>query len=229
VIRVALALMGVGLGALLAFQWRDWPPPPPGSQPVGDVPAVPGGAARPEPDPLARLTPPEPREELAAVTDRPLFRPQRKPPEPEEQEPEAAPEPEEATDLAGFDLSAVVLTPGVTSAWVKTPGGMGLERLRLGDDLAGWAVKEIQADRLVLERQGERNELILRDFSQSPAATPQPPRVVRPGQSPPRADDPRMARPPRPPGSERVAPPRPPPRPPQATPNGRRPLPQPPD
>lgn len=224
-IRLVLVLLGLGLGALLAYQWKDWPPPPPGSQPVAAVPRAEGGERPPEPDPLARLSPPEPREQLAGITERPLFRPQRKPPEPEEEEPESVAEPEEAVDLSGFDLSAVVLTPTVSSAWVKTPGGADLKRLRPGDELEGWSVKEIQSDRLVLERQGERNELILRDFSQALEATPKPRQVARPGQAPSPTDNRRVTRPPRPPGSERVAPPRPP----RVSPDARRPLPQRPD
>ena len=81
-----------------------------------------------------------------------------------------------------MDLSAVVITGGVTSAWVKPPGSGDLIRLRLGDDLEGWSVKEIQPDRLVLERQGERDELPLRDFAAAPPAMPPTP--------PPRARDP---------------------------------------
>jgi hypothetical protein len=223
VIRAVLAFVCLAIGGLLAYQWKDWPPPNPAARPVGQAPVAAGAAGEADPDPLARLSPPEPRDAYAAVIERPLFRPERKPPDPDENEPEQPePEPEVATTLDGMDLSAVVITGGVTSAWVKPPGSGDLIRLRLGDDLEGWSVKEIQPDRLVLERQGERDELPLRDFAAAPPAMPPTPTPARPrpdaqrqaqGPTPPGRsarppDDPRLQRPPQPPPDARPPSPR---------------------
>jgi general secretion pathway protein N len=177
VIRLALALMALALAGVLAYQWSGWPPPPPTDEAHG-AHSPDGGDQAESLDPLARLGTPEPREAFASVTERPLFRPQRKPPEAEPEEtPAPVPEAQPAADLAAFDLSAVVITPGLLSAWVRDTKGQELKRLRLGDELEGWAVREILSDRLVLERQGERNELLLRDFSKSPHPVAPPPRA----------------------------------------------------
>ena len=221
-IRAILALVSLAIGGLLAYQWKDWPPPNPAARPVTQAPIATGGAGEVDPDPLARLSPPEPRDTYAAVIERPLFRPERKPPDPDENEPEQPePEPETATTLDGMDLSAVVITGGVTSAWVKPPGSGDLIRLRLGDDLEGWSVKEIQPDRLVLERQGERDELPLRDFTAAPPPAPPAPNPARqrpdaprqargptpPARSPRPPDDPRLQVPPRqPPDADQPTP-----------------------
>jgi len=181
VIRAALALVALLVG-VLALQWKDWPPAP---SAVGlDLPAGTGGesGAPGDPDPLARLTPPEPRDSYASVTERPLFRPERKPEEPQPEDAADETQPEVATSLDGMDVSAVIITPAVVAAWIRDPKAPDLKRLRLGDDLEGWSVKEIQSDRVVLERQGELDELLLRDFTkaQAPAAPTPPTARARP-------------------------------------------------
>ncbi len=143
---VILALAGV-----LVMQWRDWPRP---LSPVGPPRAEQGAAADPgaaTDDSRATPAPPEAKETYASVAERPLFRPQRKP-EPPAAEPEPQPEATPDGTLDGLDLSAVLIFPGVTSAWITDPGTPQLKRLRLGDEQAGWSVKAILADRVVFER-----------------------------------------------------------------------------
>lgn len=179
-IRLALALTAALLAGVLAYQWSGWPPQSPAVDADGTLPPDGGGGLASTEDPFARLGPPELREAYASVTERPLFRPQRKPPEAEPDTPEPLPETQPAVDLVGLDLSAVVITPAVVSAWVRDKA-QELKRVRLGDELEGWAVKDILSDRLVLERQGERNELLLRDFTQAQAPPPvAPPPRARP-------------------------------------------------
>lgn len=188
-IKAILALVALGLAALLAAQWADWPPPEAPERAV--VPAD-AGAVAPEPGPVVELRPLEDKQDFAVVVERPLFRPDRRP---RNDEPDAAPEPvvEESGDLAGMDLTGVLISPRVTTAWVKDPNQPAPLRLRLGDDLQGWTVKGIQADRLVLERQGKTDELPLRAFAPpgtapSPATVPPPPQTpaVRPPSAPTR-------------------------------------------
>lgn len=194
-IRLALALTAALLAGVLAYQWSGWPPPSTSDGADGAVGSDGGSGLDSTEDPLARLAPPEDREAYASVTERPLFRPQRKPPEAEPDAPEPLAEAQPAVDLVGLDLSAVVITPAVVSAWVRDSKAQELKRVRLGDELEGWAVKDILSDRLVLERQGERNELLLRDFTQMPPPAAPPPRArptpaaqrmpQRPNQRPP--------------------------------------------
>ena len=231
--KALLALTAVALAALLVLQWKDWPPGPSqvglDSAPVAD----PAGGTPADPNPWAGPAPLKGRETYASVNERTLFRPQRRPPDPVTDE--TAPEPEtgEAASLEGLDLSAVVIAPGTTQAWVADPR-QGIKRLHLGDIYEGWTVKDITPDTLVLERQGKTNTLVLRDFAQAPPPAAQAPAPV-PGRQPPgnqRAPQPpRGAQAPRP--DRRVAPPRPPPgsqdaspsASPQARPNARRPPP----
>jgi general secretion pathway protein N len=176
VIKLSLALTVALLLGVLAYQWSGWPPTVAegvgGAPPAGGVSGADSGD-----DPLARLEPPEDRDAYASVTERPLFRPQRRPPEEDPEVAEQPPETKAAVDLAGLDLSAVVITPSVVSAWVRDNKAQELKRLRLGDELEGWAVKDIRSDRLVLERQGELNELLLRDFTKLPPPVVPPPRA----------------------------------------------------
>jgi len=162
----ALILVGV-----LYVQWRSWPPAPPQAAAAqqGNAPAAIPGNQVPAPEDL--LLPPPPKEDYASIVERPLFLPDRRPPpdEPEEQEPAG---PEGPSDLDGTDLTAVIITPAAVSAWVRPPKSKETERLRLGDDFQGWTVKTIEADRLVFERQGETNEVILRDYAHSPPTVP---------------------------------------------------------
>jgi hypothetical protein len=168
-----LLSLTLALAAVLAMQWRNWPQPLP---PLESERRANGAAAeRGEPAPEAALAPPQGKETFANIAERPLFRPQRKPAPPLSAEPEAPPATTEAGTLEGVDLSAVLISPGVTVAWIKDPSAPQLKRLRLGDEHAGWSVKSILADRVVLERQGETNELILRDFSKTQPTSPAAP------------------------------------------------------
>ena len=79
-------------------------------------------------------------------------------------------------------------TPDIVSAWVRDPAQPKLRRLRIGDDLQGWAVLDIQEDRVLLERQGQQDALILRAYSKAaPASAPSPPARKALPRPPPRA------------------------------------------
>ncbi|AFL74777.1 type II secretion system protein N [Thiocystis violascens] len=178
---IVLALLG-----LLVLQWKDWPPETSRSG-VGEDSAVENGVApETQPDPLARLTHPADRDSYASIVERPLFRPDRKPEPPPEEAPAAASAP--GTDLAldTLDLTAVMMTPTSVSAWVKDPSQPKLRRLRLGDEIEGWSVREILEDRVLLERQDEEYALLLRDYSKAPPPPAAPMPIPR---RPPRAPE----------------------------------------
>lgn len=177
--RRILGAFAVALTGILILQWFDWPPPPSRAGLGGETRAAADAAAGAETDPLAKLEPADPKEHYASVIERPLFRPDRKPEDPQEDEPEPEPDPIQATALDGIDLSAVMLTPSAASAWVKGPKDAELRRIRTGDDYDGWMVKEILADRVVLERQGEEDALILRDYANMPPAPVRPTPVAQ--------------------------------------------------
>ncbi len=167
--RPLLIALVLALGGLLYLQWYAWPPAPP-ALPQPAPPSAPpsgGDSALPAQELLA----PEPiAEDYASIAERPLFLPERRPP-PDEPEAEAEQsQPNHLTELDGMDLNAVVIAPSGVSAWVRSPRQKELVRVRLGDDLEGWTVKDIHPDALVLERQGETDQIVLRDYEHTPPA-----------------------------------------------------------
>lgn len=178
---------------ILAVQWMLWSPEI--AEPAADAaptkPDAPAEERTPGSDLLARLASAESKDGYASIVEHPLFRPSRKPEPP----PEAAPKQESTAErqaLDTLDLSAVLISPSSVSAWVSDPGKPRLQRLRIGDELNGWSVREILEDRVVLERQGERDALLLRDYSKTPPAAVTQPRGTPAAQR-------RQPRPPRPP------------------------------
>jgi hypothetical protein len=179
--RLLSALLGLALAATLVLQWRDWPPPRPSAPtgPAAAAPAQPSGVD----ESSAPLLPMPPREDYASVVERPLFLPERRPPPDDEGEDGEEDFAEEPAELGNIDLSAVVITPDAVKAWVL-PHSQERRWLRIGDEIDGWTLTHIGPDSLVLERQGERNEVVLRDYDNAPAPIPPtprpPPRLRRP-------------------------------------------------
>ncbi|WP_213379913.1 hypothetical protein [Allochromatium tepidum] len=179
---VALVLLGI-----LASQWIGWPPEAPSSEASGETGGAQPVASPAQPDLLTQIETQEARDHYVSITERPLFRPDRRPEPPVDEQPgpEVA---QESADLSVFDLNAVLITPDIVSAWVRDPAQPKLRRLRIGDDLQGWAVLDIQEDRVLLERQGQQDALILRDYSKAaPASAPSPPARKALPRPPPRA------------------------------------------
>lgn len=166
------------LAGLLAWEWHSWQPPtPPTQEARGDQPP-----ASPPQVVVAQL--PEP-EHYLGVGERPIFTQDRRP---AKGEPPVKEEPatEEPTPLPDLDLTAIMLTPASRMAWVKKPGAVGTERLLEGDQIEGWTLTQIREDRITLERQGEKNTLVLRDYSSKKVGAPQVARgaVKQPPRSP---------------------------------------------
>ena len=167
--RRILSVLAVLLAAALLFEWYAWRPSDtyrlagPGEQP-SSVPSdvLPRATVAEIPDP----------DHYAVVAERPLFVEDRRPlgaDAPAEAAPPAEPEarPE-------YDLSAVVMTPAGRTALLLKSGAQALERVVEGDTLEGWTLSQIRDDRVILERQGEKNTIMLRDFSEK--QSPPPPR-----------------------------------------------------
>lgn len=163
------ALWGVVLVSLvgvLIVQWWQWPPP--ASWRVSE--ATPGVVADPgdhsESALLEDLDVLRDRTAYAEVTERPLFLPDRRPVELDESVDGAPESVVELTPVDKLDLIAVIITPDLTMAWVRVPDRHRPLKVRPGEDVAGWFAKEIRADRLVLERQGMSDTvLLLRNYS----------------------------------------------------------------
>lgn len=173
--KILLGVLAVALAAVLALQWADWPPqgvPLGAEQPDDPTLATLPSAGQPVPADL--LDPPASKDEYAEVYERPLFTPDRRPPE-EEPEPEIATA-EEEIELDRLVLNATLLLPERSLAWVQELGAQELKKIEPEDDLEGWTVAEIARDKVVLERQGEQHTLLLRDYENLPPAAPARPR-----------------------------------------------------
>lgn len=176
--RLVPGSIAASLVGLLLLQWLGWPPPY--STAGLETPPTEDSAHQDDTtDHLAaRLTPPAERERYASILERPIFRPDRKPEPPDDQPDETLPS-SDKTALETMDLTAVLISPSLVSAWVKDPAKSTPERLRIGDDVAGWQVREIRGDRVLLERQGETYPLLLRDYSKQPPANTTPAPITR--------------------------------------------------
>ena len=148
--------------------------------------SAPAGAS---PAPLFTLAA---RESFSETLVRPLFMPNREPPEAEPASPLAAPR--AARPKANrYVLSAIIIVGNEHIALLTDTTTGSLSRVRQGDSLAGWRVEEIRADGAVLSNGDTREELILRTFgAPAPAprstrrragATPTPPSAGSDGQA----------------------------------------------
>jgi hypothetical protein len=116
---------------------------------AGETPAVPavgkeGGAALPSP--LAA----EPLDRLSATRERPLFSPTRRPPPPPPPvvaAPQPPPPPPPPPDVALF---GIVTDGDETHAVVRAGPAGKITQVRVGDDIGGWKVAQIEGRQLIL-------------------------------------------------------------------------------
>jgi len=170
-LRAWLVLIVLALAVVIVWEWWGWSPASPAShvsEPAGLPTDLSSRSAENQTD-LSAL--PRERDEYAVVTERPLFLPDRRPPSEESDEDETT-EADLPADLAKLDLNAVLITPSESTAWIRDPEKKELIRLRPGDEFSGWAVQEILSDRILLERQGSKDTLVLRDYKNMPPPTP---------------------------------------------------------
>ncbi len=110
------------------------------------------------------------RESFSETLTRPLFMPNRQPPDMESESP--LPAPRAARPNADrYVLSAIIIVDDERVALLTDTATGALSRVREGESLAGWQVKEIHADGAVLNNGDTREELSLRTFG-APAPVP---------------------------------------------------------
>ena len=95
-----------------------------------------------------------PIEDFGETLDRPLFSKIRRPPPPEPDAPAEEPKKKQTVKVR---LAGVVISPKERVALVQGPRGREITRLREGQEIEGWVLEAILADRIVL-RFGELRE-----------------------------------------------------------------------
>lgn len=129
-----------------------------GKQPMGP------GSAPSETSPIPMFALAD-RESFSETLTRPLFMPNRQPPEALATQP-SAPASRGAQPKANrYALSAIIIVDNERIALLTDTATGGLSRVREGESLAGWQVEEIHADGAVLSNGDKREELSLRSFA----------------------------------------------------------------
>jgi len=159
-------LLVLALGGVLAWQWRQ-----PVSSPA--IPKLAPASAEEQGDALARLLE-GPRiaqadyEAYGDIEARPLFFKERKPPKAYVPEPpKQRPKPKARTRKSRpprIQLSAVIGIGDKTFALIKGGKERVTRRVRVGDEVDGWKVKALGADKLVLVNGSEEHEVLLRKY-----------------------------------------------------------------
>ncbi len=139
----ALAVIAAGLGMVVAMEWNA-----PASSPAAEVPPAAATVSKATaPAPVFSLAP---LSNFAAVTDRPLFAPDRRP------APEAS---ETLGSWSALTLAGIVVTPGSREALIAHGTPPKIVHLQEGQSVDGWVVRSIEPDRIVVANAGEQHEL----------------------------------------------------------------------
>lgn len=117
--------------------------------------------------PAQRQAMPE-KARFAAIVERPLFSPSRRP---HSEEPALVP-----TPTLDFSLSGIVISTGEPFALIKSGAGGDPVRMKQGEEISGWTVGRIESDR-ILVRHGRTERELLLDFA---APAPPPPELAMP-------------------------------------------------
>ena len=169
--KVLLAFLSLGLAAVVFVEFwyfyeqrGTWVPEPPAPV-AAEVPStvLPGSDEFKLP----------PLDTYETVGERPLFVDGRRPPSGEPED-EVAPVVENAP-APKLTLMGVFMTPQGATALVRNEVTKEVLRRRPGEDIDGWQVAAIEADRLVVSQGAKQEVLPLRDYSR-----PAPP-VRKPG------------------------------------------------
>jgi len=118
-------------------------------------------------DSMDRVSGFPPQEVYQSIAERPLFFNKRRPPPPYVPAPPGKKPPARPPRKLGkprMQLSAIIAIGEQKYALVKGGRQKGSRRVRVGDEVDGWKVTRIDADRLVLSSGNETEELLLRNY-----------------------------------------------------------------
>lgn len=159
-----LFLLCLAVGALVYYEvvsdyWSRMPRIAPG----------PAAASPTLPEPLPEFQLP-PLSDFTATVERPLFLPERRPQEPDEDIVAAAPA---QTIPLRVVVKGIVLSDAGHFALVHREGSTETLQLAVRDTIDGWSVKEIMADAVIFERDEESLQIELKDLARPSGARTQ--------------------------------------------------------
>ena len=134
-----------------------------------------------------------PIETLSETVDRPLFRPDRRPPSEEEEREEV-----ENAESGLFSLMGIIVSPTQRIALVKVRGSQTVLQLSEGQQANGWTVLQIRPQEVIFESNDKTETIELIDINPQPRTRRPAARKQQPGQ-PEQPEQPRQPRQPRPP------------------------------
>jgi general secretion pathway protein N len=161
----ALTALAAGLGLLIALEWSAPIPSPIETR----APTV-GAKKAAEPAPVFSLAP---LASFSAVTDRPLFSPDRRP------APEAS---ETLGSWSALVLAGIVVAPASREVLIAHGNPTKIAHLQEGQSVDGWTVRTIEPDRVVVANGGEQHELRFGKRDDERSARGNPRRATTPAQ-----------------------------------------------
>lgn len=161
----ALTVLAAGFGSLVALEWRA-----PVAAPMDEIPPAAKSAKAADAAPAYSLAP---LAAFSAVTERPLFAPDRRP------APQAS---ETLGSWSALVLAGIVVTPDAREVLIAHGTPAKLVHLQEGQSVDGWTVRAIEPDHVVVANGGEQHELRFgkRDDKQSARGNPR--RAMTPAQ-----------------------------------------------
>ncbi|HEX3970441.1 MAG TPA: hypothetical protein VHX19_03910 [Stellaceae bacterium] len=161
----ALTVLAAGFGSLVALEWNA-----PAVSPAAAAPAPGKSAKAADKAPVYALAP---LSTFSAVTDRPLFSPDRRP------APEAS---EKLGSWSALVLAGIVVTPAAREVLIAHGSPAKLVHLQEGQSVDGWSVREIEPDHVVVANGGEQHELRFGKRAEERAARGNPRGPMTPAQ-----------------------------------------------
>lgn len=149
--RLPTILSAVALGLGLVAVWQGVAP----VAPVAEAPAAQAASVSLPPPATARFVPP-PQTQFAVINARSLFDPARGPVA------EPAPAGTVSTTPPDVTLAGVAIGPASAVALLQRPNVKVATTVRVGDDVDGWKVDRIAADRVVLKSGASTVDVMLR-------------------------------------------------------------------
>lgn len=112
----------------------------------------------------------EPLDSLVATIDRPIFSRSRRPAPGPQSSPGQPVDPQTPPAPFTLSLSAIVIDETDRAAYFSDSATGRFSRVAQGGEVAGWALREVRQDAVVLERNGQSRELQLRTYEPAPGA-----------------------------------------------------------